>query len=180
MKYLLFIYPNDETWDSDTTNLKIAADLGPISESDEIKFVYGDNHSIFHFDTTLPQDEVTDYIEMIKDDLPEFMFLLIQNSKKVTSNMVDNHLEHLLRINKRGRKPKTNRIKDTFKNFSEDEIIFDIFKQLDKNRKNAEEFLKNESTKLTIDEILDKIIEQGINSLTKGEKRKLDDYSKEQ
>lgn len=180
MKYLLFVYPCDESWDSAESNKKIASELSTISKSDEIKYVYGENHSIFHFDTMLSQSETTTYIEMIKDESPEFMFVLAQNAKSVSSNMIGGHLEHLLRLNKRGRKPNSNPIKDTFKKYSDDAIAFDIIKQIENNRKATEELIKNELTDLTIDEILDKITEQGINSLTRGEKRKLDDYSKEQ
>ncbi len=60
MKYLLFIYPCDDNWDSTDSNTKIAEDLATISKSDEIKFVYGESHSIFHFDSTLSQSETSE------------------------------------------------------------------------------------------------------------------------
>ena len=176
MKYLLFIYPCDDNWDPTESNEKIATDLSIISKSDEIKFVYGESHSIFHFDSTLSQSETNDYVELIKDDLSDFMYVLVQTPKTITSNMEQDHLEHLLKLNKRGRKPKSNPIKDTL---SKNHPEFDILKLMEENSKKAMEFLNNQVCNLTIDEILDKITDQGINSLTRAEKDKLDEYSKQ-
>ena len=62
--------------------------------------------------------------------------------------------------------------------------------ELPKIELNEEEFIKNylssvdykkkneDICTLTVDEILDKITDNGINSLTKSEKNKLDEYSK--
>lgn len=176
MKYLLFVYPCDDSWDPTESNEKIANELATVSKSDEIKYVYGENHSIFHFDSTLSPSEMSDYVELIKDESPEFMFVLAQGVKSVNSNMDSNHLEHLLKVNKRGRKPKSNPIKEVLSN---DHLGFDISKFMEENRIRVEEFLKNQVCDLTLDEILDKITEQGINSLTRAEKDKLDEYSKQ-
>ena len=43
----------------------------------------------------------------------------------------------------------------------------------------VDEFLKNQICDLTLDEILDKISQNGIESLTRPEKDKLDEYSKQ-
>ena len=176
MKYLLFVYPCNEEWDSTESNQKIAEELSTISKSDEIKYVYGENHSIFHFDSTLSPSEMNTYVELIKDEMSEFMFVLVQGAKNIESNMEGSHLEHLLRVNKRGRKPKSNPIKETLQN---NQPGFDITKLMEDYKVHVQEFLKNETCNLTLDEILDKITDQGIDSLTRAEKDKLDEYSKQ-
>ena len=76
-----------------------------------------------------------------------------------------------------GDKPKkSNRIKDIFKNEQDIFSLYDLTKIINNGQYN---FLKEETCDLTIDEILDKIIDQGIESLTKLEKLKLDEYSKQ-
>ena len=176
MKYLLFVYPCNEDWNSTESNQKIAEELSTISKSDEIKYVYGESHSIFHFDSTLSPSEMSDYVEIVKDEMSEFMFVLVQGAKSVESNMEGSHLEHLLRVNKRGRKPKSNPIKETLQN---NQPGFDITKLMEDYKVHVQEFLKNETCDLTLDEILDKITDQGIGSLTRAEKDKLDEYSKQ-
>jgi hypothetical protein len=50
---------------------------------------------------------------------------------------------------------------------------------MDEHNTRVLEFLNKSTCNLTIDEILDKISQKGINSLTKAEKDKLDKYSGE-
>ena len=177
MKYLLFVYPCNDTWDKKDTNLKIAEEISRISKSDDITFVYGDNHTIFHFDSDMCQPELTIYIDLIYDESPDFMYVLVQTSKTITSNMLPEHLEHLKKLNKKGRKPKTqNRVKEIF---IDKNPAFDIKKFMEEHNARVEEFVKNQICDLTLDEILDKISSQGMESLTRAEKDKLDEYSKQ-
>jgi hypothetical protein len=75
---------------------------------------------------------------------------------------------------------KTKHISD-FKNFIHNEdVIYDIFINLindgdyffDNQKK------KNDICEMTLDELLDKILDKGINSLTDIERKKLEEYSK--
>ena len=177
MKYLLFAYPCNDTWDKQETNLKVADELSIISKCDNITFVFGDNHSIFHFESDMHQPELTIYIDLICDIVPEFMYVLIQTSKTMTSNMLPEHLEHLHKLNKKGRKPKSqNRVNEIFTNKNS---TFDIKKFMEEHNNRVVEFVKNQICDLTLDEILDKISSKGIESLTRAEKDKLDEYSKQ-
>ena len=175
MKYLLFMYPCGDDWDEIESNHKLAHELGQVVNEDEIRYVYGEAHSIFHFKSTVPYDELADIIKAISESLPENMFVLIKSSPKVTSNMAEDHLGHLMSEKKRQkklRKPK----KDKF----DPELFSERMKKLFEDSDIIIENLLNKSTcNLTIDEILDKISQKGINSLTKAEKDKLDKYSGE-
>jgi hypothetical protein len=50
---------------------------------------------------------------------------------------------------------------------------------MEEHNARVEEFVKNQICDLTLDEILDKISSQGMESLTRAEKDKLDEYSKQ-
>ena len=177
MKYLLFVYPCDNNWDKEETNQKVAEELSTISKCDDITYVFGDNHSIFHFESDMSQPELTIYVDLIHDETPDFMYVLVQTTKSMTSNMLPEHLEHLKKLNKKGRKPKTeNRVK---KVLSPENFTFDVKKFMEEHNTRVEEFLKNQVCDLTLDEILDKISQNGIDSLTRAEKDKLDEYSKQ-
>ena len=140
MKYILFVYPCDDTWDKEKTNLKIAEEISTVSKSDEISFVYGDKHTIFHFESDMCQPELTIFVDLVHDELPDFMYVLVQTSKFMTSNMLPEHLDHLKKINKKGRKPKTqNRVKEIFK---DNTPAFDVKKFMEEHNGRVEEFLK--------------------------------------
>lgn len=176
MKYLLFLYPCDETWDPDTTNTSIAEELSVIVKSDDINFVYGDKHSIFHFESDMCLPELTIFLDLVRENQPEFMYFLTQNTKDVSSNMATEHLTHLMTIKKkRGRKPK-----NPIKNIFIDKIPgVQIGKKYENLHSQTNQFYQNIVCDLTLDEILDKITDQGIDSLTRAEKDKLDEYSKQ-
>jgi hypothetical protein len=177
MKYLLFVYPCDENWNKEESNQIFAEELVQIIKDETLKFVYGENHTIFNFESDMSQSEIDIYIKLLKEEVPDFMYVLVQNAKGVSSDMDKNNLEHLMGKKKRGRKPKTkNPINDFVTNIPKP--TFDIKSFLDEHNKKMAEFLKNNVCDLTLDEILDKIIDQGMESLTSAEKDKLDEYSK--
>lgn len=178
MKYLIFLYPHDKKWNKDIHNLQIAEELTTIVTSDEIKFVFGDNHTIFHFETNLSKSEIEIFLDLLLQETPTFMYVITENTKGIASNMDKTNLEDLLKINKRGRKPKAN---NKFKDIIPPLYNIDWATILEKQGGGFFKDLGNENIcNLTIDEILEKIYDQGIDSLTKSEKLKLDEYSKNQ
>jgi hypothetical protein len=163
-------------WDPEVDNLSVGEDLMSIAKTNDIKFVFGENHTIFHFNSDLSHSEVTSFLDLCKDDHPEHMYVLVQTTKDISSNMDPEHLEHLMSFKKKkGHKPKnmiTNFLLDRIKENNTDEKYLKIYEKIN---------LPYETNvcNLTIDEILDKITESGIDSLTTLEKNKLDEYSNE-
>jgi hypothetical protein len=102
------------------------------------------------------------------------MYFIVEDAKNVASNMDKNHLTYLMDLDDKPK--KKNRIRDIFKNDQDIFSLYDLTKIINNGEYN---FKKEETCDLTIDEILDKIIDQGIDSLTKLEKSKLDEYSKQ-
>ena len=65
MKYLLFVYPCNDNWDETESNQKFAHELVHIIKEEQLKFVYGESHSIFNFESNLSQSEVEEYVNLI-------------------------------------------------------------------------------------------------------------------
>ena len=166
MRYLLFVYKCEDTkTEGKKLNNIIAEEISKITTSDEVKYVYGDNHGIFHFDTTLSFEELDIYLRLVVEDTDQFMYVITQSVSTFTSNMNQNHLDYLKEIQ------KTDQEKNLFYDNTELETEDYEFDYVLNVKENLE-------CNLTIDEILDKINDYGITSLSDNEKKKLENYSK--
>jgi hypothetical protein len=160
MKYLLFVYYLEGEKSEGDIN-QIASELSPIVDSDEIKYVFGPSHAVYNFATEMVQPELSIYIDILQEDIGEFKYILVPTPKVITSNMEPEHLQHLMNVN------------GIYGN--DDDLTSGV---------NFIEFLKeNMGIKnkdvcyLSVDQILEKIKESGMKSLTIEEKEKLDNYS---
>ena len=175
MKYLMLVYGESETMDSEAVTTKIGKELQPIVISEQIKFIYGDVNSIFHFESELKFEEMSIYCDILIEDFPDFMYVLIPFNGMLSSNAGDNRIEHLLDIKTETKTP------NKFE-FNVEEVplnmdaAFEMFINFTKNGGPVEQ--KREICNMSLDELLDKMIDQGIDSLTEVEKQKLEEYSK--
>ena len=177
MKYLMFVYGESETMDSEAITTKIGKELQPIAMSDQIKYIYGDGNAVFHFETDLKFEEMTIYCDILIDELPDFMYILIPFNGILSSNAGKERVDHLLNLGKKKKKPNKNSI--NFDNFEINEsAMFDMFINI-VNETNPFNITDQEVVcNMSLDELLDKINEQGIKSLTTAERQKLEQYSK--
>ena len=170
MNYLLFVYYDNTVENSEEKTNKIGWSITEQMTSKEIKFMFGDKHAIFHFASRLPIDEMSGWIDIIVDDLDCFEYFLIPKPKKTVSNMPKDNLEHLLSL----RQTKTQK-KILPKDIKFGKHEGNPFMEIADIIMN---FKRPEVCNLTLDELLDKITDSGLSSLTDLEKQKLDDYSK--
>ena len=172
MNYLLFVYYDDTVENSEERTNDIGGQISDVMTSKEIKFMFGDKHAIFHFASDLSLSEMGEFMLIISDEITGFEFFLTQKTKNNFSNFPEDNLNHLLSLRKTTKKttpvapPKlrTNNIKDGEPFFDIADLILN--------------FKRPEVCNLTLDELLDKMVDQGTNSLTELEKQKLDEYSK--
>lgn len=164
MNYLLFIFYEETTENTEEKTQEIAFEVSKEMTSNEAKLISGGKHAIIHFSSDLHIEYVSEWVNVIFNDLDSPQYFLIPKPNKTSSNIPKEHLDYLLSLKKtRKQKPKQ---KKEFNFFDNDP--FD-FLNLIKNF--------NECCNLTLDELLDKIIDSGLASLTKLEKQKLDEYS---
>lgn len=173
MNYLLFVYYDSTVENSEEKTNQIASQISNVMTSKEIKFMFGDKHSIFHFASDLSLSEMGELMNIIVFDLEGFEYFLTQKTKHNFSNFPEENIQHLLSLKKTSTKkkivptpPKT-QVKGEHKGYG----FFDV-----------PDFILNfkrpEVCNLTLDELLDKIGNEGIDSLSTVEKEKLDEYSK--
>jgi hypothetical protein len=174
MNYLLFVYYNSEVENSEQKTQEIGTLIAENKTSGQVKFMYGDRHAIFHFGCKIGFQDVADVVFFISQEIPGFEYLLTKKGRDYSSNFDEDNLDHLMSL--RDVKPKKHipsapKINYDFKPNDGGKDFMDIADILFNLK-------RKEICNLTLDELLDKISEQGMDSLTEVEKQKLEEYSK--
>jgi hypothetical protein len=169
MNYLLFVYYDETVNNSEEKTNEIGGEISNAMTSKEVKFMFGDKHAIYHFASELSLPEMGEFMNIVSLEIGGFEFFLTQKTKNNFSNFPEDNLSHLLSLKKTTKKkltPIPPRFIDGGKDF------FDIAELISK-------FAPiKQACNLTLDELLDKMVDQGVESLTDLEKQKLDEYSK--
>lgn len=200
--YLLFIFAK---FDEGSKLLReIPLQLIPVSSSKYLKFNYGESNIVCNFESKLPFDELREFVDIALDGIVEQWFL-IEHSDNMAVHM-DNSLKlNLFDLNSDNREikgssdkyyDKTDKLSDKQ---GEDEMfkIMDYFLNEAMKEVNPDDMmsmftdeeedplitklrLKKNSKygKPTLDQLLEKVKEKGIDSLTKYEKQLLDEYAR--
>jgi hypothetical protein len=175
--YMLFIFGDFDEQENLATNL--SSQLLTVVSSPFLKFTYGEYGVVFHFRSKEVFTDLKDYIDMAMSEITEQYFLM-EVTKNVDIKMPRKLKKDFLNID--GEKKKENRTgeinvetklkerREELKNFTFEFLLPADFNQM---------VMKTEPDYLpTVDEILDKISEKGIDSLTEKEKEILDNYGK--
>jgi hypothetical protein len=175
--YMLFIFGDFDEQENLATNL--SSQLLTVVSSPFLKFTYGEYGVVFHFRSKELFSDLKEYIDMAMSEITEQYFLM-EVTKNVDIKMPRKLKKDFLNID--GEKKKENKTgeinvesklkerREELKNFTFEFLLPADFNQM---------VIKTEPDYLpTVDEILDKISEKGINSLTEKEKEILDNYGK--
>jgi len=168
-KYLLTIFGSFEEKDCIT----IANNLQPIVDSQNLKFQYRDNVIILHFGSEFLLDDVHEFIKMTDDVEETFdMFILSEFNDTVSVHMTDGTDEQLFDLDEEDENIDMVKVtpKGKFENYYDEDNENDIALVL------LNEIKKNLNTP-SLDQLLDKMVEHGVDSLTPYEKAILDNYS---
>lgn len=183
MKYLLFVYGNYS--EHDYILKGIAKFLGSIACND-VKYQYGDSGGIFHFTTMEKPSKVK---KTIGTQLQGFsaMYFLVPFNKNVNFYIQDPKVETHLFNQETDNMSDSNKVEYNLEDMQSEMSDVDI----ESFMKNLSDFIGVDLTQIeideeqleigrekTLDEILDKINECGIESLTETEKQLLDNYAK--
>jgi len=170
-KYLLTILGDFETLE----NCKnIALSITPVVDSPNLKFQYDKGVLIFHFSSEIPKEEIFEYVKGILYGVSDF-FILTPMSDDVSVSMPQDRYNHLFDLESSDgdmdMKLDMNRIKNNldFMEEEDDDIVALLLEEMkDKG------FFKKPS----LNQILDKVLSSGIESLSSFEKETLETYSK--
>ncbi len=169
-KYLLTVFGN---FTSEKCN-EIAQLMEPLIDSENLKFYFRSGSIIFYFGSNFQLIDVHDFLDMISDELFD-TFILMEHNETVTVFMTDEMKEHLFNLEEESGEMvidlvpnnKSQSIYD--EDEDEDDISTILMNQIKNNLKNIQA--------PSLDELLDKVSEQGIESLTEFELKTLNNYS---
>jgi hypothetical protein len=171
-KYLLFIfgYTNEEFV------LQVLADLEETSV--DIRFFTGDGYGIYHFESKDGADDIRDTLSEELGTLIQSMFVFSlegEHSIDMDEELKDVFLD--AKFDNRNIDEKLGKIEEKYQNIideaDEDKIGIIPLKEL--LRKHLDSLPEK---RLTVDDMLDKILEKGLESLTKREKDFLDNQKR--
>ena len=190
--YLLFVFGNLTVEGSQD---EIASALLPITKNEKVKFIYGSYHMVVNLETDLPFDELKEYIyETLKSDV--FEYFLMPMSDKTSVKLPETMAEHLFDLENdtdkvhvftqlnveelKKRDKQTDEELDLIINYFLSNNEFDMEDDDDDEEDDLIKQVMNKPKQPSIDELLEKIVENGMDSLTLQEKQLLDEYSNEQ
>jgi hypothetical protein len=176
--YMLFIFGDFDEQENLATNL--SSQLLTVVSSPFLKFTYGEYGVVFHFRSKEVFSDLKEYIDMGMSEITEQYFLMevtknvdIKMPRKLKKDFLNIDGEEKKKENKTGEinvESKLRERKEELRNFTFEFLMPTDFNQM--VQKNEPDYLP------TVDEILDKISENGIESLTETEKEILDNYGK--
>jgi hypothetical protein len=181
-KYILFVFTKQDNLNELVT--LVAEELTPISYSPKINYFYDNQSMIFTFDSQEEFGNIKEYVDILFDDLDMTYVLLPYNTDNMSYNTPVDVSNHLFDLNlpedmsgniDAGRKLLHDELSDN---------VMSFFKKIEFNEEIDEEddediLLKQiKPSPLTLDNILDKINDCGISSLTNDELNLLNKYSK--
>lgn len=178
-KYMLFIFGDFTEMENFIED--ISYQLVTVVSSKFLKFNYGEFGMTLHFRTKESFEDLKEYIDMCLDDLVD-QYYLIEATENVAIKMDRKLKKDFLNID--GVKVENKNKEIDIEKLSEEKRnkisgMMDFIMPLSKNIFDFPmKFKVPQVLKPTTDEILDKILEKGIESLTTEEKQILDNHGK--
>ena len=175
--YMLFLFGDFSDLESITQELSIQ--FLPFVTSPYLKYTYGEFGVVFHFRSGETFADLKEYVDMSLNEIVD-QYYLMEATKNVDIKMDRKLKKDFLNIDGETKKeqPKTGTIdveskvrerREELRNFT---FEFMLPMDMNFNPKQEPDYLP------TVDEILDKISEKGIETLTEKEKEILDNYGK--
>lgn len=163
-KYILVVFGEFSSYE---ICKNVAMSITPLVDSPHLKFQRNNGAMIFHFASEVAQGDMKDFIS---DSLIEFSnsFILTEYTDNLSMELPKDVMEHLLNLDE-GREDCEIKINSKGQNIDEDSQEFMTL---------LLEEIKKEVKRPSLDNILEKIKEKGLNSLTPFEKETLEEYSK--
>ena len=188
--YMLFIFSE---FQKESTILKdIPLQLSPISSSKYLKYNYTDSTVVCNFESNLPFEDLREFIDSTIGLIVEQWYLFEHPDKMAVHipdtlklNLFDLETENM-RYEKMPNKQDDDEmlkimdyfLQNSMKNFDKDEID-NMFYNEEDSLINELKLKKNVTfVKPTLDELLEKVKESGVDKLTKYEKQILDEYAR--
>ena len=172
-KYLLIAFGDFK--DNQNLMTELFNQFTPILSSNFLKFHFGDEYVIAHFETEENQKDIKEFCSMVLQDTV-CNFILTPHNNNVMISLPKELSDFLFNLEQNEQINYVN-MSENEENNEDDDIVEQLLEKMNVLKILDTEKSKKE-TKLSLDELLDKIQEKGIDQLTKKEKQQLYDYSK--
>ena len=169
--YLLTVFGEFETKEMCQN---VALSITPIVDSPNLKFQHSKGVLLFHFSSEIPKEEIYEYVKGVLYGLSE-SFILTTMTDDVSVFMPKDIYNHLFDLDSANgemdMKLDMTRIKNNldFMEQEEDDLVALLLEEMREN---------NVIKKPSLDQILDKVLTNGMESLSPFEKDTLETYSK--
>jgi len=170
-KYLLTVFGEFETKEMCQN---VALSITPIVDSPNLKFQHSKGVLLFHFSSEIPKEEIYEYVKGVLYGVTE-SFILTTITDDVSVSMPEDIYNHLFDLESANgeidMKLDMTRIKNNldFMEQEEDDLVALLLEEMREN---------NVIKKPSLDQILDKVLTNGMESLSPFEKDTLETYSK--
>ena len=170
-KYLLTVFGEFETKEMCQN---VALSITPIVDSPNLKFQHSKGVLLFHFSSEILKEEIYEYVKGVLYGVTE-SFILTTITDDVSVSMPKDIYNHLFDLDSANgeidMKLDMTRIKNNldFMEQEEDDLVALLLEEMREN---------NVIKKPSLDQILDKVLTNGIESLSPFEKDTLETYSK--
>jgi hypothetical protein len=185
-KYILFVFAKNDNPKEFTE--QIAEELCVISDTPNLNFYFGPESSVFTISTLDSHQDVKDYVDMILD-VGDIMYVLLPYTsdnlsyglpEKISKHLFNDGINDFMSEKPNNsyteefevRKMIQDKIRDDF-NLNVDNFDFEY----DEDEWSDIDKIKNKQRSPSLDELLEKIKEKGLNSLTEKELSQLNKYS---
>jgi len=169
--YLLTVFGEFETKEMCQN---VALSITPIVDSPNLKFQHSKGVLLFHFSSEIPKEEIYEYVKGVLYGVTE-SFILTTITDDVSVSMPKDIYNHLFDLDSANgeidMKLDMTRIKNNldFMEQEEDDLVALLLEEMREN---------NVIKKPSLDQILDKVLTNGMESLSSFEKDTLETYSK--
>jgi hypothetical protein len=185
-KYILFVFTKNDNPKEFTE--QIAEELCVISDTPNLNFYFGPESSVFTISTLDSHQDVKDYVDMILD-VGDIMYVLLPYTsdnlsyrlpKKISEHLFNDGISDFMSQKPNNsyteefevRKMIQDQIRDTF-NLNIENFDFEY----DEDEWTDIDEIKNKQSTPSLDDLLEKIKEKGLNSLTEKELSQLNKYA---
>ena len=185
-KYILFVFAKNDNPKEFTE--QIAEELCVISDTPNLNFYFGPESSVFTISTLDSHEDVKDYVDMILG-VGDIMYVLLPYTsdnlsyglpEKISKHLFNDGINDFMSQKPNNfyteefevRKMIQDQIRDTF-NLNIENFDFEY----DEDEWSDIDEIKNKQRSLSLDELLEKIKEKGLNSLTEKELSQLNKYA---
>jgi hypothetical protein len=185
-KYILFVFAKNNNPKEFTE--QIADELSVLSDTPNLNFYFGPESSVFTISTLDSHQDVKDYVDMILN-VGDIMYVLLPYTsdnlsyglpEKISKHLFNDGINDFMSENSKlsdksefeVRKMIQDQIKESFMLNIED---FDF--DYDEDEWSDIDEIKNKQRSPSLDELLEKIKEKGLNSLTEKELSQLNKYA---